>query len=1060
MQPRTCPTKDHLSKFARGALSAPASSEVESHLLECDSCCLQAESLQPFDSIESAVANPLIFQEDAATCVESIIDAVSQRYGLPDESIAVGGDSTQPSLSGQQESDEGADLSGEVLGDYRLAEILGRGGMGVVYRAEDQLLGREVAVKVIRHSASKKAEVKERFLREARATGRIDHENVVTVHQVGEDKGVVFIAMPLLRGESLAAKLKREQRLPESEVLEIGRQVAAGLSAAFEHRLTHRDVKPDNIWLSRDGKVKLLDFGLVADNDESTNLTHSGTIVGTPRYMSPEQAAGDAVDHRSDLFSLGCVLYHCATGSPPFDGKNLTAILLALSKSNPASPRDLEPTLSRRTSNLILGLLKPQPRERVQTANELIEKINAIVAGRATGVSPSRLWTLGAAFSLAITLLATIAAVLRPRDRPVAHAARGSVRTEVTARRESGDREHAERKLNHATKQQNALTASDSSALSLDQQFASRLFSKGVHVLDVSAPRRPLDSLAQIQSEHFQLLGFRFTNTAALTAEDLRGISDLPGFRRAEVWREAARSPILLEALQDVTTLRSVAVHETQLNDGLVDWITRQTNIEGLILSSTRGQQDYSFLLNLPSVLVLDIPHGGFGDGDVEFLQNMEQLRYLNLDSTGVTDACLEHLSQFEQLHTIALVDTAVSQEALVEFTKQRKWTLAIFKKNGTRFGVQNGICGWMHMAGNWVSERVRQTLPAMHYFPGASPGRPMQLKSHIDVDREVAKRVRSKGASIRTNSSMIGPADSLPSTVFSVRSVLFPREHSISAGDLADLDQLQSLVSVAFQAGSLNPDLDDALSDVTCVSEVQVYPNSLSKKFIEFLHRQERLQAIHFRQFEWLEPEQLRQLPAVERLELGDSNLTDSTLAHLRQLEGLEKLDLRATQLTDSALDSLSEIASLRHVILYDTDVSEPAIFSFSRRRPGITVSFHQQGKPVTIRDGERLDPAGAGWSSHRLDPEKHLSLDQRLAYGLVPLGAQVGVGQRIISDVASIPTGAFSIDRIIVETRHKIRSIDLKEVHKLSRPDHDGVPSQDNLIGSLGGPGGRYLF
>ena len=228
------------------------------------------------------------------------------------------------------------------LGPYRVLKVLGAGGMGVVFRAEDPGLQRLVALKAMLPALACSPSAKERFFREARAAAALKHPHIVTIFQVGEDRGAPFLAMEFLEGEPLDERLKRETRLPLPEILRIGREIAEGLADAHEKSLIHRDIKPANIWLEgKKAHVKILDFGLARAMDDQAHLTQSGAIIGTPAYMAPEQACGKPVDHRCDLFSLGCVLYRMCTGEMPFKGNDTLAILSALALDNPAPPRSL-----------------------------------------------------------------------------------------------------------------------------------------------------------------------------------------------------------------------------------------------------------------------------------------------------------------------------------------------------------------------------------------------------------------------------------------------------------------------------------------------------------------------------------------------------------------------------------------------------------------------------------------------------------------------------------------------------------------------------------------------
>jgi len=270
---------------------------------------------------------------------------------------------------------------GEIgrLGVYRVLKILGAGGMGVVFKAEDPGLQRLVAIKAMLPAIAASAAAKKRFLREARAAAAINHNHIVTIFQVGEDRGIPFLAMQFLEGESLDERLKRENTLPLAEVLRIGREMAEGMTAAHERGLIHRDIKPANTWLEgKKGIVKILDFGLARSETDQAHLTQSGAIIGTPAYMSPEQGRGGKLDARCDLWSLGVMLYRMCTGELPFKGEDTVSTLMSVAMDNPRPPVKINAAVPAGLSKLIMKLLEKDPARRIASAHEVAEELRSL----------------------------------------------------------------------------------------------------------------------------------------------------------------------------------------------------------------------------------------------------------------------------------------------------------------------------------------------------------------------------------------------------------------------------------------------------------------------------------------------------------------------------------------------------------------------------------------------------------------------------------------------------------------------------------------------------------
>ena len=275
------------------------------------------------------------------------------------------------------------------LGNYRVLKLLGQGGMGYVFLAEDADLRRPVALKVMKPDHDPDDTGCERFLREARLMASIKHEHVVTVFQVGQEGRAPYLAMELLHGKSLADWMKRAPRVGGPVLIRLGRQIAAGMAVIHGHGLIHRDIKPANVWLEAPrGRVKILDFGLARVAEDDARLTQTGTVVGTPSYMSPEQARGEALDPRSDLFSLGSLLYELAAGARPFEAPTTMGVLTALALNDPTPLHRLRPDLPEDYSDLVMQLLAKDPARRPASAEEVVARLQKIDGRAATRVIP------------------------------------------------------------------------------------------------------------------------------------------------------------------------------------------------------------------------------------------------------------------------------------------------------------------------------------------------------------------------------------------------------------------------------------------------------------------------------------------------------------------------------------------------------------------------------------------------------------------------------------------------------------------------------------------------
>ncbi|HEX6293210.1 MAG TPA: serine/threonine-protein kinase [Herpetosiphonaceae bacterium] len=271
------------------------------------------------------------------------------------------------------------DLIDRQLGPYRIEALIGRGGMAAVYRALDTRLQRHVALKMLYPQYLADTDIVERFRREAITAAQLDHPHIAPIFDVGEDDGIVYLAMKLLPGPSLADVLQREPRLPAERVVTLAQQIALALDEAHQHGIIHRDIKPGNVLFDSRGNAILTDFG-IAKSLDAPSLTESSVIVGTPDYIAPEQinprlAPNGKLDHRADLYSLGALVYRMLTGRRPFDGSAQT-VLLAHLQDQPIPPSEVVPQLSAGVDAVIAKVMAKRPEERYDTASEFVQALS------------------------------------------------------------------------------------------------------------------------------------------------------------------------------------------------------------------------------------------------------------------------------------------------------------------------------------------------------------------------------------------------------------------------------------------------------------------------------------------------------------------------------------------------------------------------------------------------------------------------------------------------------------------------------------------------------------
>jgi serine/threonine-protein kinase len=359
MTPWSCPDSSRWRAFLDGELPNAEAARFDQHLNDCRTCQRMLDALTEGTSPWLPGASEP--QQQAGPALRRVMDELKDEPEVA--SVA------QPSLEFLDPPDRAEELG--RLGRYEVLEVVGHGGMGVVLKATDPALNRFVAIKVLAPQWASSSSARQRFAREARATAAVRHDHVVAIHGVDEVKGLPYLVMEYVHGVSLQARLERDGPLEVREVLRIAMQTAAGLQAAHAQGLVHRDVKPSNILLENGvERVKLSDFGLARAVDDAS-LTQSGVIAGTPQYMSPEQANGKAVDHRSDLFSLGSTLYAMCTGRPPFRASGTAAVLRRVCEDTPRPVREINSDVPEWLEQVIARLHAKRPEQRFSSAGEV-----------------------------------------------------------------------------------------------------------------------------------------------------------------------------------------------------------------------------------------------------------------------------------------------------------------------------------------------------------------------------------------------------------------------------------------------------------------------------------------------------------------------------------------------------------------------------------------------------------------------------------------------------------------------------------------------------------------
>jgi hypothetical protein len=721
-----CPSEEQLQAILRGQASARMAESFAEHLETCERCGTVAEQSLASPPLLEAIRSHVPPEGSTPGYVLALMEKLERlppRRKLEETSAGNSAGESSEATVVRPPFDFLAPPQGPGelgrLGDYRVLKVLGKGGMGVVFQAEDVRLKRMVALKVIRPEAAGKPSTRERFFREAQAAAALEHENIVTVYQVGEDAGVPFLAMQWLKGMSLEERLRQGGALTVPQIVRLGKQIALGLAAAHAAGLIHRDVKPANLWLEPvgGGRIKILDFGLARVGTAEAGLTQSGDLIGTPSYMAPEQARGGKVGPESDLFSLGVVLYRLCTGGLPFKGDNPMTGLSSLALDEPSAVGQVNPAVPAALAELVMHLLSKDPSKRPSTAQEVADRLEAIRGQVAAGdapaptVEPDRAvrrpsrWAAigkpsrlaGAAAVLALLLGGlgwqfggTVVRFATDRGQVVIETDDPAIDVKI--------KDQAGTIVDGGTKRTYTVAAGAEHELEVTVKdeggsvlkLATRRFrvSRGgravlrVEMLPARAevkkpsPDRPGVAVVPARGDDRKAALWVLSIGGALRArvgekeEVIRAAENLPKGDFQLVGIDLLRATRVRDAglahLEGLTNLSYLELGAARVRDAGLAHLKGLTKLSYLSLGGTQvNDAGLAHLKGLANLTLLGLQHVPVSDAGLAHLKGLTKLSRLDLDGTRVSDAGLAHLKDLTKLTDLNLANTPVSDAGL-----------------------------------------------------------------------------------------------------------------------------------------------------------------------------------------------------------------------------------------------------------------------------------------------------------------------------------------------------------------------------------------------------------
>jgi serine/threonine protein kinase/Leucine-rich repeat (LRR) protein len=852
---------------------------------------------------------------------------------------------------------------GEIgrLAHYRVLRLLGSGGMGVVFQAEDIQLQRLVALKVMKSAVAKNRTARERFVREARAAARLKSDHVVTIHQVGEDRDMVFLAMEFLEGTSLEDWLKQTPRLRVGQAANIGRQIALGLAAAHERGLIHRDIKPGNIWLEKSDdrgtmndeqktvdssfivhhssfpRVKLLDFGLAHATDDDKHLTQSGTILGTPAYMAPEQARSEKIDARADLFSLGVVLYRLCTGRLPFRGDNTMSILTSLAVDRPAPPREINPEIPPELATLIERLLAKDRTQRPASARAVADELAAIERAHIEAAKPPAAASSVDEATIAAASKAAPAPPAEPQPLPAPAPAPLRRRRLIAAAvflavLGAAALFFGGTVIRVVTNKGELIVQVD------DDRVEVVVKQNGVEVRDKTKERVFVLTAGKGEVEFFDPeTGVKMTTRRFSLS---RGGRNRVSVRMAELAVKPALPTADRKAAEWVLSVGG----RVQVN-GEDGFFTAQTGLpQRDLFRLTRVDLDNNQLVSdaglanfegCKDIVILHLGATPLTDAGLTHFRKCKKLTNLSLGgTTAVTDKGLANFKDCKNLINLWLQQTKLTDEGLAYFRVCKN--LSILSLTGTK--VTDAGVGYFKNFKNLKQFDVARTKVTFAYFQDLKKALP-QCNFQIDggvlepsADRKAAEWVLSLGGMVQIRQGgqarYVQTAKELPAAMFELIIVNLSRTKADDGG-LKNLEKLTKLGRLDLISTPVTDLGLEHLKGLTSLGILDLQGTRVSDAGLAHLKGLTNLGQLnlHATQVSDSGLEYLKGLTNLFELGLSQTQVGDAGLAHLKGLTNLTGINLHSTRVSDAGLAHLRELSKLRGLVLNDTRVTDAGL-------------------------------------------------------------------------------------------------------------------------------------